>query len=439
LSYKKFSYKSKEELRVDLDELSIPFSENLEILEERVKVGEFVIPNRLVAFPMEGGDALPDGSPSELTMNKYERYARNRVGVIWIEAVSVCQEGKSNPKQLMITKDNFGKFQELSDRILRAGEEVGHRPIVLVQLNHSGRYSNPYGQRKPIISSHKHMLDERLSIDNTYPVVLDEYIEGVENAFVNCAVLCKEAGFDGVDVKACHGYFGGELLSGYERQGKYGGSLENRTKYIFNIVEKIKAVIDVNKFLLASRIGVYDGVEYPFGFGVDKDNKDIVDLEEPIKLVKKLVESGVKLIGITMGNPYFVPHITRPYDLGIYYPNENPIDGVNRFVKATTKIQKSVPEAIIMAAGYSWFRHYAPYVMAGMIENGNTTLIGFGRMAIAYPEFAEDIFENNEMSKSRTCIACSKCSELKANTFTCGCVVREPNVYMSMYKSMVAK
>lgn len=438
---KKFSYKGLDQLKKDIEEndFMIQVSEETGLLKEPIKLGNKVIPNSLVYHPMEGGDSTPDGSPSMMTIRKYERYARGGAGLIWIEAVSVCEEGRSNGKQLMITKDNINEFIRLKETILSAAkEEFGedYRPLLIIQLNHSGRYSKPKGQRKPIIATHKPMLDARLNIDNSYEVVDDQYLNSVEDMYVEAALLCKEAGFDGVDVKACHGYLFGELLSAFERDGNYGGSYRARTSIMFNTIKKLKKVIDTKEFVIASRINLYDAIPFPQGWGVNKDDYKQMDLEEPIQLVKDLVSEDVKLINITMGNPYFIPHINRPFDNGGYTPDEDPLYGCNRLIEGASIIQQNVPDSIVVGVGYSWFREFAPYVAAGSIKNNYSKMIGFGRLGIAYPDFAKDLFTRGEFDRSKICISCSKCSDLKKNIGTCGCVIRDQEYYLPMYKKM---
>ena len=254
-----FNYKSASDLEKDIAHLGInlSLSNELDQFNKTVTVGSVVIPNSISALPMEGGDANADGSPGELTFRKYERVARGGSGLIWIEAVSVCSEGKSNPGQLYINKDNIKNFAELRERIQEAAKQANgedFKPVIIIQLNHSGRYSRPGATRTPIISSHKKELDERLQLSEEYPLTTDDYLEEMEEAFVNAAVLSKEAGFDGVDIKACHGYLINELLSGFDRPGKYGGSFENRTRFMLNVIDKVKAKIADENFLIASSV-----------------------------------------------------------------------------------------------------------------------------------------------------------------------------------------
>ncbi|MBS4535063.1 flavin oxidoreductase/NADH oxidase [Clostridium sp. D2Q-14] len=439
-----FSYKNIEELKNDIErlDLDIAISNNLDVFKKTITIGEHTIPNLLTTHPMEGGDSDEFGRPTELTFRKYQRMARGGAGLIWLEAVSVCKDGRSNDKQLWITEDNWEYFKALNDLIKSsAKEEFGedYEPKTIIQLNHAGRYCKMKGKRNPIIATHKDPLDDAIRISEDYPTVTDEYLDNLVVRFVEAARLSKKAGFDGIDIKACHGYLLGEILSAYNREGKYGGSFENRTRLMRDIVQRIRLDKECKGLLLASRLNIYDALPYPDGWGVSRTKGIKVDLEEPKKLIKLLAEDGVRLISTTMGNPYFIPHINKPYDMGNYVPDEEVIISCNRLIKEIGEIQQSNPEVNIVGVGYSWFRQLAPYVGAGSLEKGLCKLVGFGRGSISYPNFARDIFKSGEMKLNRVCVSCSKCSEMKAKIGTCGCVVRDSKVYLPIYKDMKSK
>ena len=431
-----FNYKSASDLKNDITSLGIDLSlsDELEYFGKAVTVGGVEIPNSISALPMEGGDAVADGSPGELTFRKYERVAKGGSGLIWIEAVSVCEEGKSNPGQLYINKDNVKNFVELRERIQKAAKQANgenFKPVIIIQLNHSGRYSRPGAARTPIISSHKKELDERLQITEDYPLTTDDYLEEIEEAFVNASILSKEAGFDGVDIKACHGYLINELLSSFNRPGKYGGSFENRSRFMLNVIDKVKAKIADENFLIASRLNLYDALPISPGFG--QNSKNELDLTEPIKLVNILSEKGVKIIGVTMGNPYFIPSVNRPSATA--EPLES-LKGAYRLIDGASQLQKAVPESIVVGVGYSWFRDFAPNVGAAILKEGRAKLIGFGREILAYPDFCNDIIKKGGFERTKQCVACSKCGEMKREISICGCPIRDTEYYLQMYKDI---
>lgn len=413
---------------------NLQIADSAEILKQPLQVGSKTIANRLACQAMEGCDGTPDGSPGELTMRRYERFACGGAGLIWFEATAVLEEGRANPRQLYINEGNLDNFKRQVEAIKETGMRAnGFEPIVLMQATHSGRYSKPNGVPAPLIAYNNPVFEKGNPIDSSC-VVTDDYLDQVLDAMIIGAEMAERAGFDGVDMKCCHRYLNSELLSAYERDGRYGGSLENRTRLLRESVQGAKAKCDRN-FLVSSRLNVYDGFSYPYGFGVSKDGGLEFDSTEPIWLLKQLQNDGVELLNITMGNPYFNPHVNRPYAQGGYEPPEHPLQGVSRMLNGTALLKKAVPDMKILCSALSYLGVAAPYVAAAYIEQGGFDLAGFGRTVLAYPDFARDIIECGEMKKEKICICCSKCTQIMRQPGgTPGCVIRDRDVYLPIYK-----
>lgn len=412
----------------------LPFSENLSVLGKKLIIGNKIINNRLACQPMEGCDGNSDGTPGELTLRRYDRFAKGGAGLIWYEAVSVLPEGKANPRQLHINENNLDAFRRQVDSIKEtAVKENGFEPVVIMQATHSGRYSKPEGKPAPLIAYNNPIFekDSPISPDR---IVSDEYIDKVKEALINSASLAEKAGFDGVDIKACHRYLNCELLSAFNRSGRYGGSFENRTRLLR---ESILGAREVTKggFIVTSRMNVYDGFPYPYGFGVREGAGIDMDLTEPIELIKLLSSYNVQLLNITMGNPYFNPHVNRPFAKGGYIHEEHPLEGVSRMLKGIADIKREVPEMNLIASAFTYLGVAAPYVAAGFIEAGLFDMAGFGRTVFAYPDFSKDILSSGGMDKNKICICCSKCTEImRTPGGTPGCVIKDRDVYAPIYK-----
>lgn len=437
MDFKEFNYTSLEQLVRDTGEygLKLNFSNNLDVLKRKVDMEEFTIPNSLAIHPMEGCDGKPDGSPDELTFRRYERFSRGGAGLIWFEAVAVVPEGRASSRQLYINSRNVPEFKRLTESITaNAHDEYGtdFTPLCIMQLTHSGRFSRPAGKPAPIIAFHDPYMDPKHNLDESYPVISDVELEQLEDRYVEAAVLAQEAGFHGVDIKACHRYLNSELLAGFTRKGRYGETFEGRTRFLLNIVEKVKARLKKD-FVVAVRLNIYDGIPYPYGWGVDRENYMKYDLEEPKKLVKLLYEKGVRLVNLTMGTPYYNPHVNRPYDKGGYVPCEHPLEGVARLINGISEIKAAIPEMTVVGTGYSWLRHYSQYLAAGSIEEKWVDIVGYGREAFAYPEYARDIVKDGSMKKDKCCITCGKCAEILRAGGTTGCVIRDAKVYGPLY------
>ncbi len=196
--------------------------------------------NRIAIQPMEGCDGTRDGKPDELTIRRYDRFARSGAALIWEEATAVCEEGRANPRQLWIKKENVAAFQEMNQRIREISfRENGFVPKIIMQATHSGRYSKPNGTPEPIIAYQNPLFEK----ENPIPaerVISDEALDRLAEQFGKAARLAEQAGFDGIDIKACHRYLNCELLSAYHRPGRYGGSLENRTRLLREGIQNAK-------------------------------------------------------------------------------------------------------------------------------------------------------------------------------------------------------
>ena len=94
----------------------------------------------------------------------------------------------------------------------------------------------------------------------------------------------------------------------------------------------------------------------------------------------------------------------------------------------------AAPEAVIMGAGLSWLRQFSPNVAAGCIEQGWLKLAGFGRQAIAYPDFAANLLKTGTLDSKKTCLACSQCTTIMRDGGCAGCVPRDKEVYLPIYK-----
>lgn len=436
-----FRYASVEELRGAIDSLglNIPLETDTTYLTRAIDIAGHIVPNSMVVHPMEGCDGTPEGAPGPLTFRRYDRFAAGGAGLLWFEACAVVAEGRANPSQIMLTPQTRDEFARLLDESLSAAKDSmgpDHRPFTVLQLTHSGRYSRPVDVPRPIIAHHDPLLDKDRGLPPDYTLITDEEIERLEDAYVEAAKLAFDVGFDSVDVKACHRYLINELLAAHTREGKYGGSYENRTRLLRNVVGKVMAIAPRGK-IVTCRLGIHDSHPYPHGWGMSASDPTMPDLDEPKRLVRELSTMGMPLINITMGNPYFRPHVNRPYDRpveGGAYPDEHPLVSVERLTGLTRELQQSVPEIAVIGSGFSWLRELWPYVASGMIRDGGMRIVGLGRQAFAYPGFAKEIVESGRLEHGHTCVGCSRCTEIMRDGGSAGCALFDSEVYGPIYR-----
>lgn len=440
-AFEKFNFKSLEELMTRIGELGldISFSEDLSPLSKPVAIKSRVSENSMAVLPMEGCDSERDGSPSELVERRYKRFAAGGAGLIWFEACAVVHEGRANPLQMFMTKDNVTKFAKLvkdTDATAAASCGGAHKPVKILQLTHSGRYSRPDDLPAPLVPQHDPYLDPKGSADSV-TVVTDEYLDSLVEKMVQSAVLAKEAGFDGVDIKSCNRYLLSEVLASHTREGKYGGSFENRIRLLLTCIKEVRKAVGED-FIIASRMNAFDGHPYPYGWGVDREDCWKSDFTEPKRLIKLMTENGVDLLCFSAGNPYYrYPEVTRPFDHSVINAeeaHEHPLESVARLFDLSKKIQEAAGNVPVIGIGYSWLRQFLPYAGAANLLSRTCSMVGLGREAIAYPDAPKGILEHGRMVPSKCCVACSKCTQIMRDHGSTGCVVRDSKVYVPLYR-----
>ncbi len=432
--HERFRFKSKDELLLKAKELNLdlPFNDDLTPLTESADIEGFSIANRMVVQPMEGYDSEYDGSPSDLTRRRYLRFAEGGSGIIWFEAVSVSPEGRSNPHQLWMQKKNSDKYSFLNDEIRKHASRQGFDPMLVIQLTHSGRYSNPEGKSSPQVASINPVLD-----GTTPHILTDDELKRIQDQYVMVSVLAARSGFNAVDIKACHGYLVAELLASKNRQNSIFGGEETESRFRFLIETADRLRNEIPDVIITTRLNISD--LYSGGFGIDENGQP--DFTEPLKLVEELQKHGMRLINISMGSPYFNPHVTRPYDNslpGQKVPEEHPLEGVVRMIKGTALFQKRFPEISFAGSAYSWLRQYAPHAGAEVLMKGDASFIGFGRNSFAYPSMPSDIIKKGKPDPSKFCITCSGCTRLIRNLRPGGCVIHDREIYGAELKKLIA-
>jgi 2,4-dienoyl-CoA reductase-like NADH-dependent reductase (Old Yellow Enzyme family) len=429
------------------------------IVRRPISRGRFQIRNRIAVQPMEGWDGTADGKPSEHTIRRWRRFGRSGAGLIWGgEAAAVCHAGRANPNQLVIADHTLRGLEQLRNVLIedyRALTGSIDAPVIGLQLTHSGRYCKPNVQNRnePQILYHHPILDKRLGLSAEYPVLSDAEIERIIGDFHRAAVAAAKLGFDFVDIKHCHGYLGHEFLSAHTRAGRYGGSFENRTRFLREIVEGIRTVapelelgVRLSAFdsvpfrpdprqSVAGRLGPgipeqYDGfAPYQYGFGVDAQDPREMDLTETIRFVALLEELGIRLVNLTAGSPYYNPHIQRPAlypPSDGYQPPEDPLIGVARQMEAARQIKAQFPNLIFVGTAYSYLQEYLPLVAQAAIREEWTDIVGLGRMILSYPEILWDASEGRALQRKKICRTFSDCTTAPRKGLPSGCYPLDP-------------
>jgi 2,4-dienoyl-CoA reductase-like NADH-dependent reductase (Old Yellow Enzyme family) len=430
--------------------VSLPLSEvrvdpNGPLAQPRSLADGFTLGNRFCIQPMEGWDGTERGLPSELTRRRWIRFGRSGAKLIWGgEAVAVRPDGRANPNQLLIDEENVGALAELREALVEAHEAAFGRSddlLVGLQLTHSGRFSRPRagGRPEPVIGYHHPVLDRRFGIPADHPVLTDAEIEQLAVQFADAAELAAGAGFQFVDVKHCHGYLGHELLSAHARPGPFGGSFENRTRFLRTTLDGIRA--RVPRLRVGVRLSAFDTVPYRSGaggvgepeeaptpyeaaFGADPHEPTRPLLDEPVRLLELLESLGVSLVNVTAGSPYYSPHVQRPAlfpPSDGYGPPEDPLIGVARQIETTAVLKRRFPRLILVGSAYSYLQEWLPLVAQGVLREGGADFVGLGRLALSYPELPADVLAGRPLDRLHLCRTFSDCTTAPRNGLASGC------------------
>jgi len=402
--------------------------------------------NRWCIHPMEGWDGSPDGRPTDVLLRRWRNFGASGAKLVWGgEAVAVVAEGRANPNQLLAPACGRAGFAALLAAVRDTHRERYGRDddlVVALQLTHSGRFSRPTpAGRAPRIAYHHPLLDARHGVDSAASCVLtDADVEQLIDAYVAAARDAEAAGFDMVDVKACHGYLLHEFLSARRRPGPWGGDFDGRTRLLLTIIERVRA--ECPRLLVGVRLSLFDtvpwhmvngrGEPFPFadalpydcGFGVDESNPLAYDLREPIALVKMLRAAGVVAVNLSAGSPYTVPHIQRPAAFPPsdgYPPPEDPLVGVWRQIEAARRAKEAVPDLVLVGSGYTYLQDYLVHAAQAVVRQGWIDSVGLGRMVLSYPTLPADALAGRPLVRGSVCRTFSDCTTAPRHGLVSGC------------------
>jgi NADPH2 dehydrogenase len=416
-------------------------------LAQPMQVGGFTVGNRFCIHPMEGWDGTPDGAPTELTFRRWRRFGASGAKLIWGgEAAAVQHDGRANANQLCCAPANEASLGRLREALVEAHRQrFGSDSDLLVglQLTHSGRFSRPNGKRlEPRIAYHHPLLDAKFGIapDDAACVVTDDDLRRLVDRFADAARMAQRIGFHFVDVKHCHGYLAHELLSAYDRPGEFGGSFENRTRFLRDTTAAICAACP--GLMIGVRLSVFDmppfssdaapmtpPLPYP-GFGCDRNNPLAIDLAEPERLLRLMRdELKIELVNLTAGSPYYNPHIQRPAlfpPSDGYPPPEDPLVGCFRQLDAARRLRQAVPGLPVVGTAYTYFQEFLPHVAQAAVRDGWIDCVGIGRMALCYPDLPADVLEHGRLDRRRLCRTFSECTTAPRAGHVSGCYPLDP-------------
>jgi NADPH2 dehydrogenase len=434
-------------VNIPLDAKLIPAPDGPLAESYRLKDGK-TIGNRFCIHPMEGWDATTDGRPTDLVFRRWRNFGLSGAKLIWGgEAAAVRPDGRANPNQLMILDETMRDIEKLRQALVE--EHLNHFGqiddlLVGLQLTHSGRFCRPNIKTKlePKILYHHPVLDQLFNIAPDYPVLTDAEIDDLIGFYIRAAKRAQSIGFDFVDVKHCHGYLGHEFLSAVTRPGKYGGSLENRTRFMREIISGIRS--ECPGLIIGVRISSFDmppfrpdennvgrmvdyrdeNGRYLYAFGGDPDAVGKIKLDEPIALMKMMKELGVELVNFSASSPYYNPHLTRPAYFPPsdgYLPPEDPLVGVARQIQVAATLKAAAPEIATVGSGYSYLQDWLPNVAQAVVREHQIDFVGLGRSTLSYPDMPTDVLAGRPLVRNHICRTFSDCTTAPRKGMVSGC------------------
>jgi NADPH2 dehydrogenase len=440
---------------LDRASINIRFDEQLETgpgspLGRPLDVDGVRIGNRFCILPMEGWDGTADGEPSDLTRRRWRHFGLSGAKLIWGgEAVAVRPEARANPNQLVINERTQSSLAALRSELIAAhidafGARAADDLFIGLQLTHSGRFARPVEKHVPApLAAYRHPL-----LDTRFPgglhILSDGEIDRIVLEFIRAARQAFDAGYQFVDVKHCHGYFAHELLGAHRRSGKYGGRLENRTRFMRDVIDGIRA--EVPGLLVGVRLSVFDVVPFKkdsLGRGIAEQANDAeqhafgllegedIDgaLEETGAILRMLEARDVRWICVTAGSPYYCPHVQRPAlfpPADGYDPPEDPLRGVARQIDATARLKAAFPNLVFVGSAYSYLQEWLPHVAQYNVRNGLTDFVGLGRVALSYPDLPADVLRGTPLRRKSICRTFSDCTTGPRLGLVSGCFPLDP-------------
>ncbi len=426
--------------------------------------------NRIAVQPMEGWDGTTTGGTTEEMRRRWQRFGESGAKMIYGgEAMAVRPDGRANPNQLILIEENRQDIAGLVQILRRAHRErfgTDDDLVIGFQLTHSGRFCKPTDKKRmePRVAFRHPILDRKFNVTSDAQVFTDAEIDELIQCYIRAARVAREAGADFVDVKHCHGYLLHEFLGAHTRPGKYGGSFENRTRILREIVAGIRA--GGNPIDVGVRLSAFDFVPfkpdpaksqpgklgpgipedfthclpYRYGFGVNVNNPMEPDLAETFRFADLCAELGIKVLNLTAGSPYYNPHIQRPAAYPPsdgYQPAHDPLIDVARQINVVRQVKEHLmkcrrPEAAtasdirhsppaLIGSAYSYLQEYLPQVSQAVVRGGWTDMVGIGRVVLSYPGILADGLASGALTPKFICRTFSDCTTAPRNGIISGC------------------
>lgn len=363
-----------------------------EKLFQKGRIGNLTIRNRAVMTPMATDFASPDGTASMRLIRYYQERAKGGIGLIINEYTGV-DHVTSIPAffQLRASSDvHVAGLEMLVDAV------HAHGACIFAQLHHAGSTSKPALTGQQALSASDVPIAPGAPIPR--PMTIEE-IREVQRKFVDAAIRCRKAGYDGVELHGAHSYLIGQFFSPYynKRSDEYGGSFENRMRFIAEIIDGIREKLG-GRFPISVRIS---------GDEMTPQVPGTLNLQDGLQIGLYLQDKGIDVLNVSNGSGLNANANCDPYS---YKPG---------WKKHVAKAFKQVLRIPVIATNTIKDPDFAEQ----LLEEGVCDFVGLGRSQFADPEFVNKA-KAGRSDEIRPCIGCMVCRErLLAKGMTVVCAV----------------
>jgi 2,4-dienoyl-CoA reductase-like NADH-dependent reductase (Old Yellow Enzyme family)/thioredoxin reductase len=354
-----------------------------ELLFKEGKIGSMTVPNRIAMTAMGNHMAQPGGDVSDIDVGFYEARAAGGVGLVILECLTIdYASGKGNVQQMSADDDRFiPGLRRLADAI------HAHGSVVAAQIYHPGRQgiAELNGVESMIAPSDVECQAVHQPVHAMSKAEIDEVIV----KFASAARRCKEAGIDAVEIHGAHGYLITQFMSPYtnKRTDEYGGSLENRLRFLREIMEAIRTEVGPD-YPIIVRFSIDEHLEF---VGAPTEG---IHLDEGVEIARYIESFGADALDVSCGIYETMNTAWEPVGFDEGWKIEGP-----------ARVKKAVGIPVI---GVSVIRNpdYAEKVLA----EGKVDYIGSARQFFADPEWGVKAKEGR-VDEIRRCISCMYCME----------------------------
>ncbi len=318
------------------------------------------VKNRIAKSALSEGIAEVNGRPSEALFNLYDQWGKGEAGILISGNVMVDKAHLVNANVMIAEDDEF-----LADFTTLADKAQAHGSHLWMQINHPGRQAPIYLDKAPVSASDVGM-PSKLYV-KPKPLTEDEIYDLIDR-YGTAALIAKKSGMKGAQIHGAHGYLVSQFLSPLTniRKDKWGGSLENRARFVLEIYRDMRKKV---------------GTDFPLGIKINSADfqRGAFTEEESMEVIQMLDAEGMDLIEVSGGT----------YERAAMVGTQQKESTKKReayFMDFIVKVREKIKSPLMLTGGFR-----TATTMAAAIENKELDFVGLGRPFCVFPNVAKDL------------------------------------------------